>query len=372
VKKHTNLLILLFISIYSFSQNKQYVFDNSTPRKTVESHLNFLSPGNFNPKIAAYTLDGHKYSPRQKQALSVKLKDIILKHKININDIPDKRGGLLGRKKYILFPDLPGIYLVRKNKKWLYSEETVDNINKIYNTYYLKRQTSKSGSVKHTKQKNSNNEIPLPDTIKVTFSLATPYNTILSHLAYLSDTLYNPGLAAKTIHFTGADTAKAIELAIKLKQIFLGAEFKVFDLNEISKDTNFVDTISGKHIYYPNQNLKELYLEKIGDKWLYSTVTSKLIASVHKDMYSDEAEEIFSFSDQFIALAGDYNYKGVAGWGIFALLYAIPYSITGLVVANKNAKNAKNMTAELIQLANLKEKGILTEEEFQAKKQSLI
>jgi hypothetical protein len=73
-----------------------------------------------------------------------------------------------------------------------------------------------------------------------------------------------------------------------------------------------------------------------------------------------------------IALAGDYNYKGVAGWGIFALLYAIPYSITGLVVANKNAKNAKNMTAELIQLANLKEKGILTEEEFQAKKQSLI
>jgi len=82
---------------------------------------------------------------------------------------------------------------------------------------------------------------------------------------------------------------------------------------------------------------------------------------------------IFSISLIFIImLLGDNDYKAAAGWGIIGMLYAIPYSITGLVVANKNVKNTKNMTAELIQLAYLKEKGILTEEEFQVKKQALI
>ena len=82
---------------------------------------------------------------------------------------------------------------------------------------------------------------------------------------------------------------------------------------------------------------------------------------------------IFSISLFFIVvLIGKQDYYAAAGWGIIGMLYAIPYSITGLVVANKNVKNTKNMTTELIQLANLKEKGILTEEEFQAKKQSLI
>ena len=75
----------------------------------------------------------------------------------------------------------------------------------------------------------------------------------------------------------------------------------------------------------------------------------------------------FSLSLLIIIMSlGDNDANAAAGWGIIGLFYAIPYSITGLVVANKN------MTAELIQLADLKDKGILTEEEFQVKKQMLI
>jgi len=334
-------LLFAIISLNISAQKNNIVFDNSTPRRTVKSHLSFLSNENFNPKIAAYTLAGDKYTPQQKQALSVKLKDIILKHGIDLTDIPDKRGGFLRQKKFILFDDLPQIYLVRIHKKWLYSEETVDNINKIYKTYYLKKNkkySAKNGEHTDSVSTNTvnNSVINIPDTVtKIKFSLATPYNTILSHLVFLSDSLYNPELSAKTIHFTGADTARAIELAIKLKQIFLGAEFQVFDINDISKDTNFVDTLSGKHIYYPNPELKELYLEKVGDKWLYSTVTSKLIASVHKDMYSDDAEEIFSLSDRFIALAGNKSdaVLGIALWQWYMLLFFV---IVGFIILGIN------------------------------------
>ncbi len=334
-------ILLLIISIFASAQNK-YVFDNSTPRKTVQSHLNFLRPDNFQPKIAAYTLGGD-LPPKQKQALSVKLKYIITKHKININDIPDKKGGFLGKKKFILFDDLPQIYLVRKNKKWIYSEETVNNINKIYNSYYIEKHKTKLADNKESKQQKDTPQpvkIELPDTQTVKFSLATPYNTVLSFFVFLSDSLYNPELASKTINFTGADTAKAIELTIKLKQVFLGADIKVFDIDEISKDTNYVDSVSGRHIYYPNPRLKELYLEKVRDKWLFSTVTSKLIESVHKEMYSNDAEDIFSFSDVFIGLAGNKSKKIfnlMALWQFYIIMFFLLIAFI-LLAVNKIIK----------------------------------
>ncbi len=61
-----------------------------------------------------------------------------------------------------------------------------------------------------------------------------------------------------------------------------------------------------------------------------------------------------------------------AGWGILGMLYAIPYSIVGLVKSKDTSMKEINATQLLIKLAELKEKGILTEEEFQAKKIDLL
>ena len=73
-----------------------------------------------------------------------------------------------------------------------------------------------------------------------------------------------------------------------------------------------------------------------------------------------------------IALLGDNDNEAAAGWGILALMYALPYSITGVVLSSKNSNAQRNTNAELLQLAELKEKGILTEAEFQAKKAQLL
>lgn len=69
----------------------------------------------------------------------------------------------------------------------------------------------------------------------------------------------------------------------------------------------------------------------------------------------------FSRSDPFAA----------AGWGLLSTLYAIPFSIVVLVQANK--KTVKGSSASDIEaLSKLKEKGILTDSEFNSKKTGIL
>ncbi len=321
------LIITIFFLGFSLIGNSQekIEFKNSTPKETVESHLNFLKQGNYNPNIAVYTLGDVKYSQAHKKALIIKLKDILLKLKINTENLLDKRGTIFSKKKYVLSSKIPEIYLIKKNKVWAYSPETVSKIDSIYNTLFIPAKL---------RAENTNKEIEefvsevtdIIDTLKPELNLSTPYNTIMSHLMFLSDSLFNPEIAAKTINFGEKDTANAADLAIKLNQIYLGSPVQVFDFTTLSKDSNYIDTITHKHIYIPNPKFKELYLVKIGDKWLYSRATSKLIYSVHKRIYSDAADDIFSFSDKFKAYAGNGKSKYIPNlqlWQEYMMIFFI-------------------------------------------------
>ena len=81
----------------------------------------------------------------------------------------------------------------------------------------------------------------------------------------------------------------------------------------------------------------------------------------------------FSISFLFIGILLDQDTEAAAGWGILGMLYAIPYSIVGLIKSTKSSSNKEmNAIQELIKLSELKEKGILTDDEFQAKKIDLL
>lgn len=80
----------------------------------------------------------------------------------------------------------------------------------------------------------------------------------------------------------------------------------------------------------------------------------------------------FTLSMFFMLSLINEDMKVAAGWGFFGLLYAIPYSITMLVLSNKQSKLNVNTSDELIKLHDLKEKGILTEKEFNLKKAQLL
>ena len=79
----------------------------------------------------------------------------------------------------------------------------------------------------------------------------------------------------------------------------------------------------------------------------------------------------FSLSLICILAFLESDIEASAGWGMLGMLYAIPLAIVGLVKSNKPDKEL-NVTAELLKLSELKEKGILSEDEFQAKKKDLL
>lgn len=81
----------------------------------------------------------------------------------------------------------------------------------------------------------------------------------------------------------------------------------------------------------------------------------------------------FSLSILFIIGFNNNANDEAVGWGILGMLYAIPYAIAGLVFSYKKPKvRSRDITAELAKLGELKEKGILTEEEFTNRKNKLL
>ena len=249
----------------------------------------------------------------------IKLKEILVKKKIDVGEISNRRKGLVDENKYVLFTDMPTIYLERIDKGWVYSKETVQAINSIHDSFVLHIDDASESSSEIL------SVIQADTTNAFKFSLESPYHTIVSHFVYLTDSLFDPTIAAKAIYFSENDTSQAESMAVKLNQIFMGTSENVFKIESISKDPNYLDSVSQKHIYYPNPEFRKLYLEKIGDNWLYSRSTSKLIRSVHEDMYGSDAEDVFRFSDKFKRWAGVRSNtligKVLKVWQYYMILY---------------------------------------------------
>ena len=322
--KNFLLIIILFYSNLLSSQTIEE-FDNSTPQKTVRSHFTYLSPGNYKPEVAAFALGDVHFSPKERNQLIVKLKAILIKHKIVIEEIPDSKRLIFSNNKYVFFEDMPEVYLIRKGKTWVYSKETVLSINKLYSEKIFKTSSFKSVIKKETLKVISSTDTNTVTNVSL-FNLSTPYNTIITHILYLEDSLYNPELASRTINFSNKNKETQEELAIKLKQIYLGSKMRVIDFESLTRDSNYIDSLTKRHIYYPNPQIPKLYLEKIGDRWLYSGATSELINAVHKEMFDEDVEQIFALSDKFKLWTGE-NYSEYVGpfekWQWLMIIYFV-------------------------------------------------
>ena len=78
-----------------------------------------------------------------------------------------------------------------------------------------------------------------------------------------------------------------------------------------------------------------------------------------------------SLSLIFIIALAEPN-SPAAGWGIISSLYSIPFCIVALVQSNKKTISNEGAISDLIKLNELKEKGILTELEFNKRKIELL
>jgi MscS family membrane protein len=137
------VFIFLFIGLYSFAQNKQKV-DLSTPNSTLYTHIYFLMPENYDVAKSATTIKG--LPEAEAHVAAKKIKEIFdgngliidfSKVPINANYIDTVNFGARTMEhnvnRYAPFPiRLPQVYLEKTGNNWYYSQETVDNIDKIY------------------------------------------------------------------------------------------------------------------------------------------------------------------------------------------------------------------------------------------------
>jgi MscS family membrane protein len=121
-----------------------------------------------------------------------------------------------------------------------------------------------------------------PDTIRI--RLKTPRDAVMLHYYYTEEDSYYPKIAAKALNLDGIKRKKGPDLAVKLKKILHGYAI-VPRFKDISTDPDYVDSATGRQVYYPFVSYKNIYLEKIRGNWKYSKETVGIIEEVYSELY---------------------------------------------------------------------------------------
>ena len=161
------------------------------------------------------------------------------------------------------------------------------------------------------------------DSIRV--DISNPHATVYTHLYFLQSDSFDPQKAAKTI--LGLPEEQAIKKAIKIKQVLDGKGLYV-DVNKIPVNPNHKDTIGYssyfKYVLFP-QRMPQIYVEKIGDKWYYSSETISKIERIYKEVYPWYVQKL----ESLIPVSGHKKILGIELWQFigFLILLTLGYFI---------------------------------------------
>lgn len=153
-------------------------------------------------------------------------------------------------------------------------------------------------------------------------NLSTPYNTVYTHLEYLQDDNYKPNISAKS--FNVSDKKLARELAIKLKR-YLDATGNFVDMERLPKEENYLDSASARHIFRLFEGNRNIYVEKIDNRWYYSKHTVKLIPELYKSIFPKGFKEILNKMPEFMFS----KFLGLELWKLIGILF---YLILGALL----------------------------------------
>ena len=163
--------------------------------------------------------------------------------------------------------------------------------------------------------------------------LTSPNATVYTHLYFLQSDSFQPKKAAKTI--LGLPEEKATQKVIKIKQVLDGKGLFV-DFNRIPNDPNYKDSIGYSSYYkytlFP-QRMPQIYLEKIGEKWYYSSETLAKIDGLYKEVFPWYVQKL----QNIIPVSGHKKLLGVELWQFVALLLLLFLSYLLFLVVKRIA-----------------------------------
>lgn len=136
---------------------------------------------------------------------------------------------------------------------------------------------------------------------KYAYTLSTPFQCIYNHQNNLKPENYNPGLAATSLAYTyGQTPEQKLQLAIQLDQILKGKGL-YYDEDFLPKKSDYLDTTSNQHVYYPFENYPDIYLERIyipslqNYIWVYSAETVAKIPDLYTQTFPFAVSSWFKF-----------------------------------------------------------------------------
>ncbi len=142
IKKCTLLLSFYFLLPINLleaqnNHNNKNLYSLKTPYETISTHILFLEKNNYNPSISAQAFLQDGVSLEEAKVFAVRLKAILRNEGIYINidsipQDPDFKDPAEKFNKYKLSNLLPEVYLVKVDNKWIYSKETIHNIDRLY------------------------------------------------------------------------------------------------------------------------------------------------------------------------------------------------------------------------------------------------
>ncbi|MDN3687092.1 mechanosensitive ion channel family protein [Cyclobacterium jeungdonense] len=159
----------------------------------------------------------------------------------------------------------------------------------------------------------------LPDTTDI-HDYSTPYHTTYTFFYHLNEQNFDPSIAAEALNMDGSEGQNAEALAVMLKQVFDGNGVYVY-MNDVPNTPNYRDTVrNGKQIYvFDEIILPAVYLEKVGNQWLFSSATVQNIKSLHKETYPFGTDKLLTLLPKL----GSQVYFGLHLWQLFGLFFLL-------------------------------------------------
>lgn len=149
-------------------------------------------------------------------------------------------------------------------------------------------------------------------------NFASPYEVIYNHLNYLQDENHIPEQAGKSL-FRGDRTQKQVNnLAEELKQILDGSG-NFIDMDEVPKSADYYDSLSRRNRYVLTKDFPEIYVQKYGDRWLFSEYSVEQIDRIHKNVFPFGTDKLLNILPKL----GTTKYLGLHLWQYLGILILV-------------------------------------------------
>ena len=169
------------------------------------------------------------------------------------------------------------------------------------------------------------------ETVEV--DLSNPHATIYTHFYFLQNDSYQPKKAAATI--LGLSESKAIEKVLKIKKVLDGKGLSI-DFNKIPSNPNYKDSIGyttfHKYILFP-QRMPKIYVEKIDNKWYYSSETVASIDQTYKEVFPWYVDKL----QNLIPASGHKKFLRIEFWQLLGIVFLLVLVVVIFILTKKIA-----------------------------------